>query len=439
MPSESRDPLRIESTTLASGLKLFRQSPPPAARSFSASFIAPAGWAYDAGRDGVAMLASLAGPAAAGRRDRVALAQHLDRYGAVLSRQCDPESAELTLWGPADALDPLLDVLADLVLLPRFERDDVERVRRQIFERQLRELSQPESRAERSLLESIFSRAHPYGRTGIGTHASIAKLRPDDLRRFHARQYTAAGSMLVITATPPLDVLARAVDRRFVELSSGTEPRPPAAPPSGRTPPKTEHIRMPGRAQVEIRVGGASIARSDPSYPGAFLANEVLGGRALLSRLFQNVRERAGLAYHASSDLEALRWGGYWQAQAGTGPERVEQATRLVLAEVERIRTELVRAPELDRMRESSIGELPLALETTQGAHELALDVAYHDLGPDFLASWPTTLRALTPKDVRDAAESAFSEARSLTVLAGPVTPASRPRSRGAHRVNTHK
>ena len=180
---------------------------------------------------------------------------------------------------------------------------------------------------------------------------------------------------------------------------------------------------MPGRAQVELRIGGESVPRRSEWYPGAYLANEMLGGRPLLSRLFQRVREVHGLAYHASSDLEAMRWGGYWSVQAGTGPERVDRVIPMLVEELERLRTELVPSAELDAVRESVIGEIPLSLETTSGAHELLMDVAYHGLPGDFYRLWPERLRALKPADLRRGAEEAIDAHRASTVVAGPLRP----------------
>lgn len=421
MPSSRNDPLRVESTTLANGLEVGRQSAPAGARSVALTFIAPAGWAYDGARPGLATMASMTGVAAAGRWNRVELAREIDRLGATVSAHCDPESAELTLWGPSPAYPRLVELMRALVLEPRFEREDTDRVRRQLRERQLREAAQPESRAEHQLLRSIFPAGHAYGQTGNGTARSVRTLRPDDLRRFHAAQHPSSGSMVVVTGALSLDAFARDMARVLRDLPDAAPAAPrerPARRPGGRGP---HRIPMPGRSQVEIRIGGPSIARSDPDYPGGFLANEVLGGRPLLSRLFQTVREHAGLAYHSSSDVEAMRWGGYWQVQAGTGPERVTEAERLLRREVERIRTTAVPSAELDRIRESAIGELPLALETTASAHSLALDVAYHHLGERFLSEWPATLRALSPKQVRDSAGRAFGASGSVTVLAGPL------------------
>jgi len=210
------------------------------------------------------------------------------------------------------------------------------------------------------------------------------------------------------------------VERRFVAWPSASSPEPPFLPAVGRPRSSARRVVMPGRAQVEFRVGVAALRRTDPLFPAAFLANEVLGGRPPLSRLFQKVREQHGLAYHASSDLEAMAWGGFWQAQAGTGPERADAVERLLRDEFAALVERPVPTAELDRIRTSSIGALQLDLETTQGVHDLAVDAAYYHLPGSFYREWPSTLRALTPAKLQEAAATYLLPSRLVTVRAGP-------------------
>ncbi len=424
MTRESSDPLRVGRAVLASGLTVARQAVPDAARSFAASYIGPAGWAYDPdGAEGLARLVADLAPSAAGRRDRVALARALDELGATLTHRLAPESVEYSVHGPADTFEPLLDLLADVVLRPRLATEDLERVRRQLFERQLREAAQPESRADREVLRTIFPPGHPYRATGLGTRSAVARLTRPQLARFRAGHFTAAGAYLVVTSGRSLTEVVRAIRGRFTGFDREPAPAGPAIPAVRAGGPAPRDIRMPGRAQVEIRIGGASRPRSDPDYPAAFLANEVLGGRPLLSRLFQRVREVHGLAYHASSGLEPMRWGGYWQAQAGTGPERADRATALIRREIARLAREPVGTGELTTIRDSAVGEMPLALETTLGAHELAADVAYHDLPDDWLVNWPRALAAVGPEQLRRAARTWMDPGTAVVVRAGPLGP----------------
>ncbi len=418
--SDRGDPLRFEYRDGPDGLRVALQAPPRGAGSFSATYVAPAGWAYDpAGTEGIAHAVNRLMTSAAGPYDRVALARVLDRAGATLSHDASPEAGEVTIWGPTEVWRPLLRLLALVVREPRFDEDDVLRVRRQMHEHQLRELQQPAGRAERELLRSIFPEGHPYRETGSGTAASLRRIVPRRLREFHRRQYVARDALLVVTVAAPRERVEREIRARFG--SSAPAPQPIAAPVLRPRPPRELRIELPGNSQVEVRIGGSSIPRGAQEFPAAFLANEVLGGRPLLARLFQRIREKDGLAYHASSEIEAMRSGGYWVAQAGTGADRYARVRAELGEEVGRIRTATVGAAELTAIRESAIGELPLSLETTAEAHELAVDAAYHRLPGDHWATWPRTLRAVRPRDVREAAQVAFETRSQTTVLVGPI------------------
>lgn len=423
MTTDTADPLRIERTTRSDGLEVVRQAPPPGTSSFSATYVGPAGFAYDPdGREGIASITGQLLSSGGGRWDRVGLARELDRLGATLTARCDPETTEVTVWGPASTSGKLLDLLAAVVLRPRFGARDLERVRRQALERLLQEDSQPDSRAERELFRTIFPEGHPYRLTGIGTASTVRRIRRSDVVRFHREHFSSADGILLLTGPQSTAEVVRAVRKTFATFPRETSPSRPSLPAGRRGPAEPIRIAMEGRSQVEVLMGGSSLARDDPAYPAGFLANEVLGGRSLLNRLFQRVREANGLAYHASTDLEAMRWGGHWTAQAGTGPERVDRVVAMVTEEVGRMAGEPVGAAELDEIRESSIGQIPLMLETTSGAHELGLDLAYHRLPDDFYRNWPATLRALTAADVRRGAEVAFDRTASATVVAGPTS-----------------
>ena len=403
------------------GLRVVRQSPPPGAASFSATYVGPAGWGFDpAGKEGTARLVNQLVTSAAGPYDRVALARQLDRLGATLARQAAPESGEVTIWGPGAEWERLVGLLAEAVLRPRFDPSDVARARRQARERQLREATQPASRAEVELLRSIFPRDHPYRETGLGGPTSLARISRSDLVRFHRTHYTSGEAILVVTAPASLARVEGLVRRTFAGFS--LEHGPTLTVPKVVSPRRTSRtIDLPGRSQVEVRIGGASISRSDPDYPAAYLANEILGGRPMLSRLFQKIREEGGLAYHASSELEAMRLGGRWTAQAGTGADRWKKVVRMLREEVERLSRARVPPEELRATRESAIGQIPLALESTADAHELAVEVAYHRLSEDYWIRWPEELRRVTPEDVQRAADRAIDARASVTVLAGPV------------------
>jgi zinc protease len=422
MGSES-DPLQLEYGEPIGPLRLVRQAPPAGSASFSATYVAPAGWGFDGtDAEGTARLTNLLLASGAGPWGRVELARRLDRAGATLSTDASPESGEITVWGPSEEWESLLGLLAEAVLRPRFDPPDIARAKRQFHERQLRQRTQPAGRAHLELLHGVFPGGHPYRETGIGTARSIDRLSRASLRHFHRAHYGGAGSVLVVTHPSRLPTIARVASRLFRRLGDGPQPAlsVPAVPQ--RAPVRVE-IDLPGQSQVEVRTGGPSLAQGAPDYPAGFLGNQVLGGRPLIARLFQNVREKGGLAYGASSHLETMRFGGWWVAGAGTGADRWERVVPMVEREVQRLRTALVPPAELRTVRESAIGEIPLGLESTAEAHELAVEVAYHELPPDFWVRWPDRLRAVSAREVRDASARAFDANHSATVVVGPLHP----------------
>ncbi len=414
-------PLRVEHLSPLHGLEVVRQDPPASSASFSATYVGPAGWAYDpAGLEGTARLVSQVVTSAAGPYNRVALARRLDRAGASLSHQCAPESAEMTIWGPADVWVELLEILALVVRQPRFDVSDVQRARRQLHERQLRGQTQPGARAERELLQRMFPHGHPYRETGVGSARALGKITKGSLVRFHRERFSGEGGIVVVTARAKGPAVEKAVKRQFDGMARLAGP-PPRIPTGGRPAAGTTRIELPGRSQVEVRLGGPALPRSDPRYFAALLANEVLGGRPLLSRLFQKLRERGGLAYHASSSLEAMRWGGYWVAQAGTGVDRWPKVLEALERELRALRRAAPSDKELNLVRESAIGGLVLSLESTAEAHELAVEAAYHHLPSDHWIRWASALRAVKPRDVLAAAEEVLGGSGEAAVVAGPL------------------
>ena len=417
----TRDPLQVVLPDPLDGLRVALQPAPGRAGSVAITYLASAGTGRDPpGREGTALLALTSAVAAAGPWGRSELARRLDRLGATTTSHVAPESSEITIWGPADAWRTLLEILATVVLEPRFDPEDIVKVRRQIEERQLRQLTHPDRRAERELLRAMFPRGHPYRETGAGTPASLARLERADIQRFHRGHYIGDGSLVVLTSGVAPGTALSAIRRAFRHLDRGARLSPVALPPPRSGGPE---VRVPihGLTDVEVRVGGPSVPRSDPSYPALALAQEILGGRPTLNRLFRRVRERLGLAYRASSELECMAWGGYWTIEAGSAPKNWRRTRDALVAEVRRLDERLPSRREVDLIRESAIGEIPLSLETTLGAHELAIDLAYHRLPGDFWRTWPSVLRQVRPNDIREAAQRGLALARSHTVIVGSI------------------
>ncbi|MCI4340950.1 MAG: insulinase family protein [Thermoplasmata archaeon] len=414
-------PLLLDSVTWDGGIELIRQSPPVGAASFSITFLAPAGWGQEpAAQGGRSRLLSALLTSGAGRWNRAELARRLDALGATLHSDVSPENLSVTLWGPEAHRDRLIPLLTESILHPRFEPLELARVRRELTERQMRELRQPASRAEKELFHRIFSRGHPLRETGFGSPASLARVDRAALRRELATRVHSRGSRFIATTRLSAEEVSRRLSRALGDVLEADLPPPPEIPPRARGSETPQRVELPGNSQSEIRLGGPSLVRSDPEYPAAYLANEVLGGRSLLSRLFQRIRERRGLAYHTGSELASGLWDGCWVVEAGTAPAQSGRVLSLLHREIRQLGKGTLGRAELHRIRESALGSIELELEDTASAHGLAVEVAESALPLQHWTDWPAQLRAVSPAAVSSASLRALDLEFASSVIAGP-------------------
>ncbi len=417
-----RSLLRVERHDLGGGVTLYTQGAIASSRITVASWISPAGSSRDPpGKEGLAALTGRLLVTGTRKWDKRELARRLDRIAATLSVDVSWDGVTAEITGPTVVEQELLDILSEVVAHPRFDPAEVVRIRTAMEERLARDASQPSHRAERAFLETLFPEGHPYHRNPGGNRRSVRALRPRDVADFHHRNYRTGGSKIVITSRSEERAVLRAVKARMPPLPDGTTTRPSLP---GRTPPGApREIALPiaGSQQVEILVGGIAPSRTHPAFSALRMGNEVLGGRPILSRLFQSVREQEGLAYDTESDVTMLPEGGFWSAAAGTGAKTVRRVLGILQRETRRMMTQPVSPEELHAIRESFIGSFLLHTDTPLAAHSFADEVATYDLPPDHFETWPAELRRLTPEDIRTAmAEHLEGWARPLVVVAGP-------------------
>jgi zinc protease len=421
---------------LSNGLTVYHQRAPSTSVTFAITWTSDAGSARDPpGREGIAAASSRLLQAGTRRRSKRDFARELDRLASAFSARTSWERLEVEVSGPQDAEERGLSLLQEALLEPRFDPEELARVRREMQEALLREESQPDEKADRVFLEKLLPKGHPYRRNPLGTSRSLASMDAERARAFHRSHLFARGSKLIVTSHDPPGTCLSRVRRMLGDLPPGRPAAPLLAPPSsvrgGREP---LYLAVPGTTQVEVVIGGTAPARAHPDHAALTLADQVLGGRPILSRLFQVVREQHGFAYGAGSELESLAWGGLWTADAGTDAGHVRQVHQLLVQEVRRLAERGPSPSELRLIRESFLGSLPLLLETSTQAHGLAAEIAYFDLPLDHFVRWPAVLREVKPRQISDAARKhLWDGGPPLAVAVGPplTRPERSPRGRG--------
>jgi predicted Zn-dependent peptidase len=284
--------------------------------------------------------------------------QLFDRMGAELNAATDKESTAVYARVLDEHLERAFDVMADMVFRPRLEEIDAERT--VILEEIAMYEDDPQEKVFDVLSEAVFG-SHPLGRAIIGRREVVAQTPREEIARFHAERYVPGA--VVIAAAGALE------HERLVELAAERVPSGPAgrsarcepAPPAG--PPRRRFERK-DTEQYHVCLGARGLSRHDERRFALRVLDTIFGGSPS-SRLFQEVRERRGLAYAVYSFASFYQDAGQVGLYLGTRGESLAEALAVVIAELERLREDPASEEELARAKDNLKGRVVLALEST--------------------------------------------------------------------------
>ena len=320
----------------------------------------------------------------------------------------------------AEDLPLLFSTMAESLIDPQFPQDQFKRLKSQL----LTSLAiRGESTQDMAAIEfdALLFPGHPYGRPEDGFVETINAISRQDLVDFHRDYYSPSGmTIAVVGAVHAQDVIAL-VDRFF---GNWTKTTPDNHPINGKIQPPRQgivkRITMPGKSQSDLVMGSLGPKRNAPEYLAASLGNSILGQFGLMGRIGDSVREKAGLAYYASTSLNAWRESGSWEVSAGVNPENVDRAAALITGELRRFTSELVTQEELEDNQNNYIGRMPLSLESNSGVANSILNLERFDLGLDYLQRYPGLIRAITREQILEAARLHIDPDNLVIVSAGP-------------------
>jgi predicted Zn-dependent peptidase len=286
--------------------------------------------------------------------------QLFDTMGAELNAGTGKETTSVYARVLDIHLAEAFDVMADMVWRPRFDPGELEQEREIVLEEIAMYEDDPQDRVFDVLGEAVFG-DHPLGRAIIGRAEVVSGAAHRALRQFHGEQYVPANVVVAAAGSVDHDALVELV------RSSGVE-RPGQAPPALPGPPPSEPARMrfisKETEQYHLCLGAPGIARDDDRRFALRVLDNILGGTSS-SRLFQEVREKRGLAYSVYSFQSTYAGTGQVGLYLGTRPDNVVRAMRVVADELERMREDPASADELARSKENVKGRVVLSLEST--------------------------------------------------------------------------
>jgi predicted Zn-dependent peptidase len=288
------------------------------------------------------------------------IARQVDSIGGHL----DAFTAKETICYSTKVLDEHLpiafDILADLVSNPRFDPSDLEKERRVILEEIKMVEDTPDDLVNEIFIQN-FWKDQPLGRPILGSKSTVKGLGRDKVLEFFERYYTPDN--LIISAAGNLDPqrVVEMVQSRFGDRQERRNGFP--------DPPPRTHSRITLRSkkeleQVQICLGVPSSPLTDEKRYVSYILNTVLGG-GMSSRLFQNIREKRGLAYVVFSGLNPYRDTGCLAIYAGTSLEAAPTVVDLIVQELRNLKKQPLEPDELRRAKDHLKGSLMLSLEST--------------------------------------------------------------------------
>ena len=408
--------IEIKEITTPLGIKAWLvedRSTPVVALSYSFS----GGTATDpAGQAGITDLMAGLLTDGAGSMDAQAFRQRQENAAASLGFNASLDRLNGSLRVLSVNRDEGFELLRLALTQPRFDPDMVNQRRAQTIASINQASQRPGSVASRTLMETLFA-GHPYAADPDGTPEGLAAATPELLKKRAAELLLRNG--LIVSAVGDIGEaeLARQLDRSFGVLPTGT---PPALPPQW-VPPTTARTVVVERPvpQSTAVMALPGIARDDPDWYAALVMNHVLGGGGQQSRLFNEVREKRGLAYSVSSGLRTYRRASLLVMSTGSANERIAEAIKVIRVEMGRMRNEGVTESELNDAKTYLTGALALSLDSSGSIAGLLHSLQIDGLSPDHLTRRGALIAAVRLEDVRNVARRLLRDETLTTVVVG--------------------
>ncbi len=345
----------------------------------------------------------------------------LARIGAQLETEVGSDATLLELTVLKRHAARGLELLTEMVVQPRLEQRDFDRVRDLRLNRLVQLRDTPSALADRVFAELLF-KGHPYGHLPIGTEGSLRGVTLREVVAFHARAYRPSSVTVVAVGDGSHEQLASLVHKAFGTWKApggSGEAESIKVAAAQQAAARVAVVNRSAAAQSELRIGQVGPSRSTPDDHALLVLNMVLGGQ-FVSRINMKLREEKGYTYGARTSFEFRRAPGPFVLQASVQSDATADAVREAIGELQAIRGEKpVTRAELETGRAALTRGYPRNFETADQVGRAAVQLALYDLPEDYFSTFVPKVLALTEDDVTRAAAAHLEPSRLLTVVVG--------------------
>ena len=368
----------------------------------------------DTARLGLASLTAAMLDEGAAGKSALDIADAFEMLGARFSIGAGTHSASLSLRAPAQRFPDALRLAADVLLRPDFPQAELERLRKERLTALIRRYDQPAAIASVLASNKLFGNAHPYGRSSVGSAASLRSITTADLRAFYERHYRPNNATVILVG----DIDAETA-QRLVENTFGSWQRREVAPLRVTDASQVKGrivyvVDKPGAAQSVVQLGRIGVARTTRDYFALEVMNTILGG-SFTSRLNQNLREDKGYSYGASSGFDYQPAAGQWIASAAVQTQSTGPSVAEFMKELRRMH-EPIPTEEIERAKNFLAMRYPAGFQSVAGIAGRLADMVQYGLPADYFNRYVDSVLAVTKADVERVARL-YLDPENLTIF----------------------
>lgn len=355
------------------------------------------------------------------KRTKLQLASDLERVSASVGFSGSAASTGISGSMLAKDLDLGLTALAEMLREPSFPDSELSKLKRRWIDSIKQSEDDPETRASRAFNQAVYPKGHPYYQHDAATSiAMIERIGVADLKRFHARYYGPNTTTLVVVGKVDPEQVVSKLDKLFAGWKAA-EKVEAAIPEVAVGEARRVVVPMMDKTNVEILFGhGSALKRKDPGFYAFSLANDILGGGTLTSRLGVKLRDEMGLTYGVYSTFGAGLGAGSWRAGVTVNPANVKTTLNALRAEVDGFLKTGISPQELAYAKSSFIGSQAQGLATNGGMASSLSNIEFYGLGLDFWSRYPGLIQGVTLQQANEAARKLIAPGKAHVIIVGP-------------------
>ena len=373
------------------------------------------------GKYGVGSLTAAMLDEGAGTRSSLDLADAIEFLGANLSTASSFDASSVRMSVPVSKLAEALPLMSDVALRPSFPVSELDRLRKERLTGLLQARDNAGALIQLAFPRIVFGPTHRYGTSANGLPATIEALTVDDLKTFYRSHFRPDNATLLVvgdlTPATALPMLERAFGNWKADGMAPLVADVPNAPQLTKR--QVYLVDKPEAAQSQIRIGWVGVSRSTPDYAVLEVLNTVLGG-SFTSRLNQNLREKNGYAYGASSGFDMRLSAGPFLAAAGVQTDKTADALKEFFNELNGILTP-VPPDELAKARNYVALGFPGEFETTGDMARKLEELVIYNLPDTTFSNFVPSVTAVTAADLQRAAARFVQPERMAVVVVGDL------------------